>query len=436
MQTVERLDGNIGYVELRAFFPAEAPGAGDAAAAAMRLLAHTGALIIDLRRNHGGDPSMVALLSSYLFSESVHLNSLYWRANDFTQQFWTFPYVPGPRFVDKPVYVLTSGETFSGAEEFTYNLKNLKRATIVGETTGGGAHPGDDFPITPHFGVWVPTGRAVNPITGTNWEGTGVAPDIRVPADEALDVAYAAALRHVVEHADESAKGPRRAVVEEARRTLAEMEGVGLAFCRALWPGLAQPQRDVRRLHGLLDHGQEVVRERAEIDVVPQARREVLERFGRVVFVAVETAIDRALDPAAERLKQRRDRQCRHDQRQRGALRRECTGDLLQQDYAPEVDGAKYGRERAVDQRTIDDDVDIEEPVAQNGDGERERERERNQAQPMRADQGAAKQHLGDHPDSQSAHSGHEPAEDKPAQLTARLGIAMDTVAADRSRDG
>lgn len=224
-QKVERLDGNIGYLELHTFFPADAPGAGDAAAAAMRLVAYTQALIIDLRLNHGGDPSMVALLSSYLFAESVHLNSLYWRANDFTQQFWTFPYVPGPRFVDKPVYVLTSDETFSGAEEFTYNLKNLKRATIVGETTGGGAHPGDDFPITRHFGVWVPRGRAVNPLTGTNWEGTGVAPDISVPADEALDVAYATALRHVIEQGAENAKGPFKGVVEEALRTLAAMEG-------------------------------------------------------------------------------------------------------------------------------------------------------------------------------------------------------------------
>ena len=140
-EKIERLPGNIGYLEVRGFFdPAQA---GEKAAAAMTFLADTDALIIDLRRNGGGLPEMVAVLCSYLFdSEPVHLNSLYWRPQDTTQQFWTLPYVPGRRYVGKDVYVLTSKRTFSGAEEFAYNLKNLKRATLIGETTGGGAHPG------------------------------------------------------------------------------------------------------------------------------------------------------------------------------------------------------------------------------------------------------------------------------------------------------
>src|SRR5262245_6966003 len=144
-ECVERLAGNIGYLDLRGFFP-PAFG-GETAVAAMNLLAHTNALIVDLRENDGGDPEMIALLTTYLFDDLTHLNSFYWRDGDRTQQFWTLPYVPGKRYLDKPVYVLTSEQTFSGAEEYAYNLQNLKRATIIGETTGGGAHPVGGFPI-------------------------------------------------------------------------------------------------------------------------------------------------------------------------------------------------------------------------------------------------------------------------------------------------
>ncbi len=222
-ERVERLAGNIGYLDLRGFAPAE--WAVDRAVAAMALLADTEALIVDLRNNGGGSPSMIALLSSYLFdAEPVHLNDLYWRADDSTRQWWTFPYLPGRRYGDKPVYVLTSGRTFSGAEEFTYNLKNLGRATIIGETTGGGAHPGDRFWLDEHFAVFIPTGRAINPITGTNWEGTGVIPDIAVPEQEALKTAYAAALKRVLESAGDTPTGARGALAEEARAAQAELE--------------------------------------------------------------------------------------------------------------------------------------------------------------------------------------------------------------------
>ena len=194
VERVERLPGNIGYLELRGFAPAE--WAGEAIAAAMTLVAHTDALIVDLRRNGGGDPATVALLSSYLFSERTHLNDMHWREGNRVEQFWTQDWVPGPRFgASKPVYVLTSSRTFSGAEEFSYNLKNLKRGTIVGETTGGGAHPGDMFKIATHFRMFVPGGRAVNPISNSNWEGRGVEPDVKVRADDALRVAQIALLQ-------------------------------------------------------------------------------------------------------------------------------------------------------------------------------------------------------------------------------------------------
>jgi len=185
-EKAEVLPGNIGYLEMRVF--ASGPEAEAAADAAMSRLADADALIVDLRRNGGGDPAMVARVSSYLFEQPTHLNSLYWREGDRTEEFWTTKEVSGKRFGQgKPVFVLTSKRTFSGAEEFSYNLQTLKRATLVGETTGGGAHPGGPQRIHEHFSVWVPAGRAINPITKTNWEGTGVVPDVAVPADKALE---------------------------------------------------------------------------------------------------------------------------------------------------------------------------------------------------------------------------------------------------------
>lgn len=191
---VERLRGNTGYISFRGFFGPEL--GADAVASAMNFIAGTDALIIDLRGNGGGDPEMVALICSYLFGpEPVHLNDLYWREGNRTEEFWTRKEVAGKRYLNKDVYVLTSKFTFSGAEEFTYNLKNLKRATIIGETTGGGAHPGMGVRLNEHFNMFVPTGRAISPITKTNWEGTGVKPDIEVPADQALSVARLMALK-------------------------------------------------------------------------------------------------------------------------------------------------------------------------------------------------------------------------------------------------
>jgi C-terminal processing protease CtpA/Prc len=221
-EKVKRLAGNIGYLDVRGFFPPEF--ASETAIAAMNFLANASALIIDLRQNGGGHPAMVALLSSYLFTQPTHLNDLYWREGDRTEQYWTLPYVPGRRDQTRPVYILTSAQTFSGAEEFCYNLKNLKRALLIGETTGGGAHPGGGYPVTEHFGVGIPTGRAINPITGTNWEGTGVIPDVEVPAGEAFKVAHIAALKKVLEAAGENVTGPLQAVVEEARITLQKLE--------------------------------------------------------------------------------------------------------------------------------------------------------------------------------------------------------------------
>ena len=186
-EKVEILSGNVGYLKFDMF--ADPAVCGPTATAAMNFLQHVDALIVDMRDNGGGAPAMVAYVTSYLFERPTHLNDLYNRAENTTRQWWTLPHVSGERLAEQSVYVLTSQRTFSGGEEFTYNLKSLGRATIVGETTGGGAHPVRGVWINEQFTISVPFARAINPITKTNWEGTGVDPDVEVPADEALDKA-------------------------------------------------------------------------------------------------------------------------------------------------------------------------------------------------------------------------------------------------------
>jgi hypothetical protein len=185
---VEVLPGNIGYIRFDAFIESEE--AKRTAAAALGFVANCDAVVFDLRSNGGGSPEMIQFITSYIFGERTHLNDMVDRNGSVVEEYWTLEEVPGKRLKkDVSIYVLTSGRTFSGAEEFSYNLRNLKRATIVGETTGGGAHPVKGVRINDRFMVGVPYMRAQNPISKTNWEGKGVAPDVEVPADQALDVA-------------------------------------------------------------------------------------------------------------------------------------------------------------------------------------------------------------------------------------------------------
>lgn len=194
VEKIEHLPFNIGYLELVGFAPAK--DAADTLAAAMTVLAHTDALIIDLRNNGGGDAATVALLASYLLDKRTRLNDFYYREDNRIEQRWSSDVIPGLRYGQKrDVYILTSKDTFSAAEDFTYALKNLKRVTVVGETTGGGANPGNDLRLLPHFAVFMPLGRAISPITKANWEGVGVAPDISVCAEDAMRTAHLAILK-------------------------------------------------------------------------------------------------------------------------------------------------------------------------------------------------------------------------------------------------
>lgn len=222
-EKVERMNGNIGYIDLRGFNDHEA--GAETVAAAMTFLQNTEALIIDLRQNGGGNPEMIALISSYLFGDKpVHLNNLYWRKENKTDEFWTKPELAKVKFPNKDIYILTSAYTFSAAEEFAYNLKNLKRATIIGETTGGGAHPGGMVRLGDHFGVFVPIGRAINPISKTNWEGTGVEPDIKLPKEQALKTAYLMALNKSAESLkDDNAKNGVKGLIAQTQKELDEL---------------------------------------------------------------------------------------------------------------------------------------------------------------------------------------------------------------------
>jgi hypothetical protein len=187
IETARILPHKIGYLKFNAF--PDAVVCGKTVAAAMTSLNNADAIIFDLRDNRGGYANMVALLATYLFDHPTHLNDFYDRGENSTQQSWTLPPVPGNRLADKPAFVLTSTTTFSAAEGFSYDLKMLQRATLVGETTSGLGHMGMPHRIDDHFTIRIPGMRVINPISKTNWEGTGVQPDVKVKAADALTTA-------------------------------------------------------------------------------------------------------------------------------------------------------------------------------------------------------------------------------------------------------
>lgn len=212
--SVQRLAGNVGYLDLTPIlFPAVI--GGELITAAMSLVAATEALIIDVRQCLGGEPAMAAFVISYLWDhDPVQLTGLQERQDDRPRQSWTLPYVPGRRFGrTKPVYALTSAATFSGGEQLAYDLQQLRRAVLIGETTRGGGHAREGFRVHPHLEATISVAAAVSPVSGTSWEGTGVAPDIHTPAAQARDKAHRLALEQVA-----AADGPQAA---EARSALA-----------------------------------------------------------------------------------------------------------------------------------------------------------------------------------------------------------------------
>jgi C-terminal processing protease CtpA/Prc len=205
VEKLERLPGNVGYLEMRGFGTTEL--VGHAIAAAMTLLNASDAMIIDLRKNGGGSPTTVALLASYFNPVDTHFTDIYHRKGNTTTQIWSNAYTAGPRYDgNKKVYVLTSKDTFSAAEDFAYTMQSVKRSTTIGEVSGGGAHPGEVSRLHAHFSAFIPFGRSINSITKSNWEGVGVIPEIKVSADKALKTAHGMALKQLLETEKNPAK--------------------------------------------------------------------------------------------------------------------------------------------------------------------------------------------------------------------------------------
>ena len=189
----EILPGNVGLLEVKRF---QAPDlAGDTIAAAIAFLANSDAIIVDVRNCRGGSAHVMPLFAGYFLPRPTSLFDMVFRGDNFTERFWTAAWLPGKRLAQVPMFILTSGYTFSGAEGFAYRFQVLKRAVVVGETTGGGANAGGILDVGPVFKVWMPMGRPVDADTGTNWEGTGVVPDIKTSARDALSTAHVEALK-------------------------------------------------------------------------------------------------------------------------------------------------------------------------------------------------------------------------------------------------
>jgi C-terminal processing protease CtpA/Prc len=217
VKRVERLAGNIGVIELTVI--PEAASGGRVIAAAFELVQHTSGLILDLRATRGGAVDGEAYLASFFFADGdVHLSDTVEGPNGPTHQFWTSVYLPAPRYLDRPVYALVSATTFSGGEALAYDLQAHGRAKVVGDVTRGGAHPSTVVSLGDHVELRMPIARTISPVTGGDWEGVGVIPDIAAPAAEALDTARRALLEAVL--ADTASA---ESVREEAREALEAM---------------------------------------------------------------------------------------------------------------------------------------------------------------------------------------------------------------------
>jgi hypothetical protein len=204
---VEILSGNIGYLDLKSFSPAEM--AMIKASAAMKFLSDCDALIIDMRENTGGDPSLIPYICGYFFEKPTLLNKLYYRVTNRTLEFWTREVNDVKTLYEVPIFVLTSSETISASEEFAYDLQSRKRATIIGEITAGGANIASGFRLNSSFVIYIPRGRAINPITNKNWEGVGVRPDVSVASGKALEKAMEIARREAKKYRDKKEENYR-----------------------------------------------------------------------------------------------------------------------------------------------------------------------------------------------------------------------------------
>jgi hypothetical protein len=220
-ERVERLAGNVGYLDLRMF--SGDPDGQATAIAAMNFLGNVDAMIVDLRLNGGGSPAMIQTLLTYFVEPGDRrlFNTFFRRGDERIEQWHTAAHVPGKRLKGKPLYVLISNRTGSAAEEFAYDVQNMELGTLVGATTAGAANPGGTFRLSDHFAAFIATGRAINPVTNTNWEGVGVKPDVDVAPETALREAHVAALETLLKVA---ATDEERAALQGALAQARERE--------------------------------------------------------------------------------------------------------------------------------------------------------------------------------------------------------------------
>ncbi len=202
---VKILPGNVGYIDMRLFFPVQDQNAGATALAALNFVKNADAVVFDMRQNMGGAPSMVQLLISHFLDPNnlTTINTFMDSTREYPAEMLALTYLPAGARPDVPLFVLTSSRSGSAGEAFPYHLQAMERATIIGETTYGAGNPGDMFYAGEGFGVFISTSRTKNPVTGTNWEGVGVVPNVKVPAVEALDHALKLAYEKILERADD-----------------------------------------------------------------------------------------------------------------------------------------------------------------------------------------------------------------------------------------
>ncbi|MES2107577.1 MAG: S41 family peptidase [Bacteroidota bacterium] len=220
---LEIFEGNIGYLKLNIFWPGD--WIKETAAGAMAMLANSDAIIIDLRDNHGFAPDGVILVESYFFKDETHMTDQVNNDEHTTRQYWTLPAVPGNRLSDKKLYLLVSHDTFSAGEDFAYNMQAQKRATVIGEATGGGAHGTRPYRINSHFSAGIPFSYSINPITHADWEGKGVQPDIVAAKEQALLVAEITVIKDMTASAkDENRKKYLENLITQKEKELEAMK--------------------------------------------------------------------------------------------------------------------------------------------------------------------------------------------------------------------
>jgi hypothetical protein len=232
IERVERLAGNVGYLRMSHFLGSQAMPAMEAA---LRYLATTDAVVIDLRNSRGGSAELVNfLISHFTGPDTLHSLTVYDRARDVTMERYTLATVPGPRRPDVPLYILTDDVTRSAAEDVSFVLQNMKRATLVGTRTAGAGRNVAGFPLGHGLMAGVSVTRVFDPRTHREWEHVGVRPDVAVPADSALVVAHALALGRLAELAPGAARRRELELTREAVMAAARPSPVPAARLRRL----------------------------------------------------------------------------------------------------------------------------------------------------------------------------------------------------------